>query len=567
MKGWVKIVILTLIILICFIVFYYITFSRFFEGPPPISKGSYLELNIYGDIPERSYSDSFSEVFVGEVPALDGLLNCIRKAKIDPNIRGIIIKPMGLATGWARIEELKAALRDYKTSQKPLYAYLEVAGNREYYLAIEADMIFGGPESILLITGLMGRNYYFKGLLDKIGVEADFVAYGKYKSAPEIFTRKDMSPAHREEINALLDDYYERYLADISVTRNIDVRKVEALIDYGIYSLEEASQKNLVDTLMFYNEFLDYLENIDGKFPRLVSYNRYRKISFEKLGVDVQGTVALIYCLGDIVSGLGGSGADEGLMIAEGMADIIKDAAEDKGVQAIVLRINSPGGSGIAADIIWNSVVKAREKKPVIVSMSDLAASGGYYIAMSADTIVAQPSSIVGSIGIYSGKFSMKELYRKLGVNKIEIPRGDNSNLFSELSTFNDKQRKIIENHITTYYQKFVQKAADGRGLTYEEVDKIGQGRVWTGVQSIQNGLVDKLGGMEDAIQVAKKMIGTPTESYVKIKIYPQQRSFFERLFSLSVQSQFSKALNILPASVREYIKGFFYFKDFEPLY
>jgi protease-4 len=318
---------------------------------------------------------------------------------------------------------------------------------------------------------------------------------------------------------------------------------------------------------MYYHQFRDYLEELNGSAPRMVSYNRYKQISFDKIGVDIEGTVALIYCLGDIVSGFGGSGADEGLMIAEGMADIIRKATEDKDVEAIVLRVNSPGGSGIASDIIWNAVQEARMQKPVIVSMSDMAASGGYYIAIAADTIVAQASSIVGSIGVYSGKFAMKELYSKLGITKVEIPRGKNSSLFSELNKFTAKQRRLIEKQSIEYYQRFVEKVADGRNRSYEEIEQIAQGRVWTGVQSVDNGLVDKIGGLEDAFQIAKKMIGVPPDSYVRLKIYPAQRSFFDRFFSLGFRTKLNDLLVLLPAPLRSYIRGFFYFQDYEPLY
>jgi protease-4 len=199
--------------------------------------------------------------------------------------------------------------------------------------------------------------------------------------------------------------------------------------------------------------------------------------------------------------------------------------------------------------------------------MSDLAASGGYYIAMSADSIVAQASSIVGSIGVYSGKFAMKELYNKLGIKKIEIPRGKNSDLFSELNKFNTQQRKIIEKQSAQYYKRFVEKAADGRNLSYEDMEKLAQGRIWTGVQGVENGLVDKIGGLEDAFQIAKKMIGVPLDSYVKLKVYPQQRSFLDRFFSLGFQSKISELLILLPPSLRSYLLGFLYFQDYEPLY
>jgi protease IV len=318
---------------------------------------------------------------------------------------------------------------------------------------------------------------------------------------------------------------------------------------------------------MYYNEFKDYLKSLDNKKPRLVSYSRYKKAPFPKTDQEVKKYIALVYCQGDIVSGFGEAYTDDGLMIAEGMADAIQQAAEDDQVKAIVLRIDSPGGSGSAADIIWREVELAHAAKPIIVSMSDVAASGGYYIGLPVDSIFAQPSSIVGSIGVFSGKFSFKGLYGKLGINKVEIPRGTNSTIFSEIRKFDDQQRRIIQENMIIFYRDFVTKVSEGRHLSYDKVDELAQGRVWTGAQAAQNGLIDRIGGIYDAINSAKKMVGFPINSYVKLKIYPREKSYLDRILSegLDARSQFLEEL--LPPALRSYLQGFFYFQDYEALF
>jgi protease-4 len=567
MKDWQKIILLIIIIFICVGTFYYLTLENLFKGTPTITRDSYLELKIYGDVPERDISNVFDTMVGGEIPSLDVLLHSIRKAKIDPKIQGIILIPMGLSLGWGKMEELKQALKDFKQSGKKVYAYLEVGGNREYYISLEADLIFGAPRGVIFVNGLLSGGYYLKGTLDKIGVKADFVVQGEYKSAPEIFTDATMSPARRRELNTILDDFFVRYIRELSEARGIEPDIIKQLVDYGIYSLQDAYENNLIDTLMYYDEFKEYLNQINGRAPRLVSLNRYKQITYDKLGIKGKRTIALIYFIGDIVSGFGSTGAEEGLIISEGMAEVVREATDNSSVEAIVLRIDSPGGSGIAADIIWDAIMEAREKKPVIVSMSDVAASGGYYIAMPADTILAQESSIVGSIGVYSGKFAMKGLYEKLGINKIEIQRGENATLLSELNTWSPKQRKILQDQIQKYYHSFVTKVAEARNRSYEEIDEIAQGRVWTGSQSIENGLIDKIGGLNEAIDVAKKMIGLSKDSHVKLLVYPEERSFIDRLLSGDFNLKSEILTSYLPGGIQNYFKGYLYFQEYEPLF
>jgi len=566
MKSWMKITLLVLAILISVGVFYYLLLSSFMESAPPISRDSYLELNIYGEIPERSYSDPFSRLFTSEPPSMEGLLDCINKAAIDPKIKGIVLRPLGSSIGWGKIEEIRDALFQFQETGKPVYVYLEMAGNRDYYLSLTGDMIFGSPTGMLMINGLLGGSYFIKGTFDKIGVEADFIAHGKYKNAPDIFTRSDMSPAQREVINSILDDYFGRYVKSIGEERDLDQETVRKLINRGMYTISDAVEKGLADTVMYFNEFKDYLKKMNGRSPRFVSYGRYKKIPMSKLGIKAHKTIAIIYCSGTIVSGVGDDMSDDGMIISDGMANTIREVANDNNIKGIVLRVDSPGGSGIASDIIWQEVFEARKKKPVIVSVSDMAASGGYYISVSADSIVCEPSSIIGSIGVFAGKFSLKDLYKKLGINKVEIPRGENSDIFSEYDKFSDEQRTLIKQGIDEFYQIFVDKVAEGRVMTDEEVDAIGQGRVWTGDQAVKNGLVDKIGGIKTAINMVKKMCGIPEGQAVYVRRLPRQKSLLDRLLSDGLSVKNSSLLNFLPSNQRSYFQGYLYFKNYEPL-
>ena len=566
MKGWIKITLLIVLIFIAVGSFYYLTFSSFIKGAPAIGRESYLQLDIYGEIPERESVSPFAKLFGAESPSMEGLLQCIRKAKIDPKIVGIILRPFPGGIGWAKLDELRQALLDFKESGKPVYVYLEVAGNREYYLSLTGDMIFGSPTGNLFINGLLAEAYFFRNTLDKIGVQADFIAHGKYKNAPDIFTRDKMSDAQREVVNALLNDYHSRYQSSIASARQLSGSKVASLLNQGLFTLEEAYQEHLIDTLLYYNEFKDYLKAKDGHRLRLVSYGRYKKVPFNKLGIKARETFALIYGLGDIVNGLGDDFVQENMITSQGMAENIRKAARNKQVKAIILRINSPGGSGSASDIIWREVVEARKKKPVIVSMSDVAASGGYYISMAADSIVAQPGSIVGSIGVFAGKFSFKGLYRKLGINKEEIKRSRNADLFSENKLFTPGQRELLKKYIDDFYRIFVQKVAQSRHKSYEEIDRIAQGRVWTGKQGMEVGLVDRLGGLQDAIRIAKKMTGIPADQYVRVLVYPKKRSLLERLLDDGLSAKYRAIVDLIPLPVRNYLSAFLYFRDYEAL-
>lgn len=564
---------ITLLIVLIFLLvgaFYYLIFSSLTPSETPISRNSMLVVDIYGEMQERRAPDPFSEMFAGKIPSIQDVLFAIRKAKIDDKIRGIILRPGLLQMGWGKAEELRDALLDFKTSGKPVYAYFETASNQEYYLSTVADTILSVPSGVILVNGLLGGAVFMKGTLEKLGIDAEFIAYGKYKNAPDVFTRDRMSDAQREVINSLLDDYFPRLKQAIAQGRNMEESRVEQLIDKGFFSAPEAVKEGLLDTLMFYKDFQELLKSRIHKRLRFVSVGRYKKAPYPSSAPKAKEKFAVIYGVGTIIVGSENQFGQDGLITSEGMASSIHEAAKNENIKAIILRIDSPGGSGMASEIIWREVVKAREKKPVVVSVSDLAASGGYYISMAADSIVAHPSSIVGSIGVFMGKFILSGLYQKIGFTKEEIKRGKNADLFSEIKKFNPEQKEMMESYIMDFYRDFVTKVAEGRHMTYEEVDNIAQGRVWTGRQGKERGLVDRLGGLPDAINVAKKMVNIPVEEPVRLVFYPRQKSFLERILESAVDAKISLqelAIRKLPAPLQHLLQAIPFLQEGDPLF
>jgi protease-4 len=379
---------------------------------------------------------------------------------------------------------------------------------------------------------------FFRGSLDKLGIYPDMYQIGKYKSAGDIFTRKEMSEAHREAVNSLLEDLYARYVDTIAKARGKSPEETRALIDNAPYNAAQAKQVGLIDGAAFRDEVekelkakLGYKDTEDLPIAR---GSQYREISPESLGLNKGEKIAIIYGTGGIGSGSSdNSPSGEQSIGSATMTKAFKDAAADKTVKAIVLRVDSPGGSGLASDIIWQSVESAKQKKPVVVSMSDVAASGGYYISAGAHKIIAQPSTITGSIGVVAGKPVVKGLYDWLGVSNEYVLRGKNAGMFRETEKFSDTERQKFEEWInSTYYEQFVPKVASGRGKNAEYIDSVGQGRVWTGLQAKDRGLVDEFGGLERAIEVAKELAKIPADKGVQRVIFPYPRTFLQQLLS-----------------------------------
>jgi protease-4 len=504
---------------------------------PTVANNSLLVLKVNGDLPDYAPEDALSQLFGQQKASYSSLLTQIRKAKVDNRIGAVLLDLDSPGIGWGKADELREAIADYKKSGKPIYSYMESGANKDYYIATATDKIYLPPSGDLYVNGFAANMMFYRGSLDKLGVEPDFIQIGKYKNAPDQYMRKEMSDGHKEVMNSILDDYYNRFAATIAETRKKSPEDVKALIDSAPYNAIKAKEVGLIDEAIYKDQVYDQIKKQlgyreDTKLST-VSGSAYREIPSSSVGLNNGQEVAVIYASGAIVSGRSSNGGFNGEMAgSDTIAKAINDAAEDTGIKAIVLRVDSPGGSALASDLMWHAIENAKLKKPVVVSMSDVAASGGYYIACNANKIVSEPSTLTGSIGVFMGKMNVKGLYDWLGVSNEYIQRGKNSGIFRESVKWTPEERaKMEESTKSIYYDSFLPKVAKGRGKTVEEVDAMAQGRVWTGSQAKEKGLVDEFGGLEKAIDIAKELAQLPADKDVKRVVFPAARPFFEEFF------------------------------------
>ena len=534
-------------------------------GRPSVPDNSVLVLSVSGALPDYVPEDQLTKALgIGQQQSFTSLLTQIRKAKVDNRIGGVLLDINFPGIGWGKADELRDAITDLRGSGKPVYAYLEIGTNREYYIATAAEKIFVAPPGDLYINGFAAEAMFYKGSLDKLGVEADVIQIGpKYKNAPDAYTRKEMSDGQREVINALLDEYFTRFTTAIAETRKKSVDDVKALVDNAPYTATQAKTQGLIDDAI-------YREQVDEQFKTRLGYksddklrtirgSQYREIPSDSLGLNKGERVAVIYASGAINVGRSSSGPINGEMVgSDTIVTAVNDAANDKSIKAIVLRVDSPGGSALASDLMWYALENAKAKKPVVVSMGDVAASGGYYIACNANKIVAQPSTVTGSIGVFMGKPVVKGLYDWLGVTNEYVMRGKNAGLFRETEKWTPEERaKMVDQTNSIYFDNFIPKVAKGRNKTVEDANTLGQGRVWTGTQAKQSGLIDEFGGLEKAIEIAKQLANLPADKDVRRVIFPEPRPFLETLFggdaSAQTREEQTRAaiLEALPADVR----------------
>jgi protease IV len=504
---------------------------------PSIRENSVLTLRVSGPLPDYVPDNPLNRIFATPPQSLSGLLTQFRKAKTDKRIRAIILDVDASETGWAKAEELRAAIEDFRTSGKPVYAYMEMGFNKDYYVASACDKIYMPPPGELFVTGLAADVMFFRGSLDKLGIYPDIYQIGKYKSAGDMFTQKEMTKDHRDVVNSLLDDMYGRLVDAIARARGKSADDVKKLIDNAPYNARQAKDAGLIDGAMYREEIekelkqrLGYAEKDD---LRLVKASDYKKISQESLGLNKGEKIAIVYAAGDIMSGSSQFGSDGQEVIgSESLVRLLNEVRDDKTIKAVVLRIDSPGGEGLASDIIWRGIESLKAKKPVVVSMGDVAASGGYYIACNANKIVAQPSTITGSIGVVGGKPVVKGFYDWIGVSNEYVLRGTNAGIFRESEKFSDSERAKFQEFLKTTYDDFTDKVAKGRSKDQTYIDSIGQGRVWTGRQGRENGLVDEYGGLDKAIEIAKQLANIPADKGVQRVIRPIPPNWLEELFS-----------------------------------
>ncbi len=512
--------------------------ASFRHSEPTIKNNSVLALRVAGSFPDYVPDDPLRRFFGGPDQSLSNLVLQFKKAKVDNRIKAVMLDVNMSGAGWGKAEEIRDAIADFRSSGKPVYAYMEYGMNKEYYIASACDKIYLAPPGELFINGLAADVMFFRGSLDKLGIYPDIFQIGKYKSVGDTFTRKDMSDAHREFMNSLLDDLFNRYVEAIAKGRGKSAEDVRAIIDNAPYSAAKAKDAGLVDGVSYRDELekelksrLGYKETDD---LRLVKGSAYTDVEPESLGLDKGEKIAVIYATGDIGSGQSENSPSGSQSIgSDTLAKALNDARNDKSIKAIVIRVDSPGGSGLASDIIWHAVVAAKEKKPVVISMSDVAASGGYYIAVGASKIIAQPSTITGSIGVVAGKPVMKGFYDWIGISNEYLLRGKQAGMFRETDKFTPEERAKFEDWIkNTYYNDFVPKVAKGRNKDAAYIDSIAQGRVWTGAQGKDRGLVDEFGGLDRAVEVAKELAKIPKDKGVHRVILPHPRTLLQELMS-----------------------------------
>ena len=500
-----------------------------FSRGPSISSNSVLALDLDGPIVEQRPADLSSALFGSHALLLHEITDALDQARTDSRIKGLVVRIAPLDAGWGKLEEIRSHLLAFRESGKPSICYLGYDGaeNPEYYVASACNQIWLAPTNTLGVRGMSAEALFLRGSLDKLKIVPDMYHIAEYKAATNQYTEKKFTPAHREEVQALLTSTYDEYIADASSARHIEPAKFASFVTQGPFLAQDALKEKLVDRLGYWDEVQDYFTEKVGEWSP-VPFSQYRLSLSDGFGP----RIAVVYASGEIVSGdsqvtPGGNS----LMGGDSVARDLRQARQDSSIKAIVLRVNSPGGSSVASEVIRREVELARKVKPVVVSMSDVAASGGYWISMSANKIVADPETITASIGVLSGKFNLSGLYQMLGLSTDYVATSDNATLYSDQQNFTPAQQAIIQKMLQDVYSNFTRGVAEGRKMPLAEVEKIAKGRVWSGEDAKRIGLVDDLGGLDRAIVVAKGLAHIPATQSVEIVRSPKPKTLLDLLF------------------------------------
>jgi len=504
---------------------------------PSVSSNTTLVLKVGGDLSEVAPSNVVGYIRGANAPVVRTIVENLRKAKADARVSAVLLKPTGFDSPyWGKVQEIRDAVLDFKKSGKPVYAYLEYGGDREYYLASAADRVFLLPSSPLDLKGIATYAVFLRGTLDKIGAYPDLRHIGDYKTAMNQLTEKGYTRAHKEMDESLDRDLFDQLVRGIADGRKKSEDDVRKLIDQGPFLPEDALHAGLIDDVAYEDQVEDKLKKTQNAPERLrkIDGDDYARVSGSAFGLNRGPRIGVIYATGAITSGKSGFDPLNGAALgSDTLIEAIRQARRDNSLRAIVLRIDSPGGSAAASDAIWRELMMARTERtdrPIVASMSDLAASGGYYIAMPAQVIVAQPSTLTGSIGIFGGKIVTGGTYEKLGAHIDSTSIGKNAEMDSPVRPFNADETKKLQEQLQAFYDSFVEKVAQSRHTTPEKIDAIAQGRVWTGHQAKENGLVDSLGGLDAAVAIAKQKAKLAADAEVELVVFPPRKSFYELL-------------------------------------
>ncbi|MDE6347292.1 MAG: signal peptide peptidase SppA [Bacteroides sp.] len=542
MKDFLKFTLATVTgIIVSSVVLFFISILIFFsavsssESETQVRKNSIMMLELNGTLAERCQNNPFDFLMGDDYKTygLDDVLSSIKKAKENDDIKGIYIEATSLGAEFASNEEIRDALKDFKESGKFIVAYSDNYTQNLYYLSSVADKVLLNPQGMIEWRGLASTPIFFKDLLAKIGVEMQIFKVGTYKSAVEPFISTEMSPANREQIDAYLTSVWGQITGEVAESRKVSVDSLNAIADRMLmfYPAEESVKCGLVDTLIYKNDVRNYLKAMagidkDDSMPVLGlsdMINVKKNVPKDKSG----NVIAVYYAFGEIDSNTS-SASNEGIDSKKVIKDL-RSLKDDKNVKAVVLRVNSPGGSAYGSEQIWYAVSELKKEKPVIVSMGDYAASGGYYISCNADTIVAEPTTLTGSIGIFGMFPNAKGLTDKIGVNFDVVKTNQYADFGMLTRPMNDGEKGLIQMYVNNGYDLFLTRCSDGRSISKEELDKIAQGRVWTGSMAKELGLVDELGGLDKALEIAIAKAGV--DAYTVMN-YPGKENFFESLMN-----------------------------------
>lgn len=499
-----------------------------------LTTNTVLKISLDNELNERSSNNpldmfDLKSMHARKQPGLQDIIACISKAAKDDKIKGIYIDLQQVQGGMAMLEELRNALLDFKKSKKFIYAYAESYSQGAYYIASTADKIYLNPQGMVELHGLMMETMFFKGTLDKLEVQPQLIRHGKFKSAGETYTNDKMSAENKIQVAAFVDNIWDNIASQVAASRKMTTTELKQIADSLLArNADDALKYNLVDKLAYYDQFTSDINALLGKKKDdklvTITLNKYKNNANSVKTKYTADRIAVIYATGEIESG---EGSDDKIG-ADDLAATIKKARTDENVKAIVLRVNSPGGSALASEIIWREIVLAANTKPLVASMSDVAASGGYYISCAANKIVAQPNTITGSIGVFGLVFNAQNLLRnKLGITIDGYKTGMYTDLGSMSRPLSPVELKIMQTEVDRVYDTFAHRVSDGRKIPVTLVDSLGQGRVWCGTDALKHHLVDTLGGLKDAIKIAAKMAGV---EHYRIKELPEKKKAFQQI-------------------------------------
>lgn len=499
---------------------------------PVVTDNSVLVLDLNGSVPERAAVD-VPIPFLGQQagPTILDTWLLLRKGASDPRIKALVVAPRGLSVGWAKLEELRAQILEFKKSGKPVYASLRAAGTPEYYLATAADQIFMPPDDWLDVKGLRAELTFLKNTLDKVGVNMEFEGVGLYKDAPDTYTKTSPSPQTLEVTNLILDQYYGDIVRVISEGRKRTPEQARAALDQGPFVGQGAIDNGMIDGLLFEDQVYSRLDaQVKAGTLRKVRAAEYATVPIT--GFEGPTRIAVIAGDGEILAAGAAENFDQAGMTGPGMAKTLKQVADDDTIKGVILRVDSPGGDAIASAEILHAAESLSKKKPLLVSMSDYAASGGYMMSMTGDRVLAYNNTLTGSIGVFFGKLTLKGFYDKIGLNKFLLKRGRWASIDSEYTPLSADERTRLQSELKLYYKGFVQRVADGRKKDYGVVEPLAQGRVWLGAQALKNGLVDEIGGLDRAVALIREKAKIPAADKITLVPYPEKRTLMQVLLN-----------------------------------